>query len=461
MTDEILKKENATQVSFFIPGHGQLISVKKVQASKPSRSTTGLKEENSLNRPHIEWGHDDTLPQDLQLEAEFNPLVSGIIRLKSEMQYSGGLTYGVKKVIQQGEGAKEHFKPVIDAEIEEFLEENKIHEFLMATFIDLNAFSMSFPQLVMNKKGKIKRILNHTTRAKNCRLSQVNEDGDHDEVFVNLYHGTESYDENDTVKIPALPEYGKSEFIREKVNEERFIQILKIPDLGRVNHSHPDWASVRNSDWLEVAQLIAQFKKYLLKNQASIKYHVEVDTEYWPERFGRDKWNSMEIEEQQDKQTEVINEWSKWMTDPEKAGNMQVTSMEWNEHSGTHRSYWKITEMKGFVNKDGVYIEDSREASENIMVSFNMHPEILGNAPGTTLGSGSGSGNRVSFNQRLSMAKFTQDEALSPLNFIARFNGWAERIGKAESGVFEFRLRNSLITTLDTGASATKPSAES
>jgi len=460
--ERIHQASSSFQDIFFIEGQGHLISVKKPKAAKPSRGSSGLAEKDQVNKEHAFWGQDDNLPQDLQVEAEFNPLISGIIRLKSEMQYSGGLTYGLKKVIENGEGAKEHFKPVVNIEIEEFLRENNIPEFIIASLIDLNTYAMSFPQIVLNnKRDKIKRILCQTTRAKNCRLTPMNNAGDHSEVHVNLYFGTDAYKKNETTKIKALPFYGKTEHIKQSKSLQ-YINILKVPDLGRINHAHPDWTSVRNSDWLEVSQLIAQFKKYLLKNQASIKYHVEVDQEFWPNRFGRDEWESLKLDEKLSKQKEVIDEWSKWMSNPEKAGNMQVTSMEWDRHSGAHRSYWKVTEMKGFISNDGVYIEDSREASENIMVSFNMHPEILGNAPGTTLGSGSGSGNRVSFNQRMSMAKFTQDLLLSTFNTIAHFNGWAEeeQLKDGDGGVFEFRLRNSLITTLDTGASATKPSAE-
>lgn len=460
--EKIHEASSSTQTLYFVEGKGHLITAQKPKAAKPSRSTSSLAEKENKGKDHALWGHDDNLPQDLQLEAEHNALVSGIIRLKSEMQYSGGLTYGLKKLQEVGDGSKEYFKPVINLEIEEFLRDNNIPEFILSSFIDLNTYGMSFPQIILNRKrDKIKRLINHTTRAKSCRLTPMDKKGNHSEVHVNLYFGTEAYNGKDTTKIPALPFYGKIDHIREGKSLQ-YVNILKVPDLGRINHSHPDWASVRNSDWLEVAQLIAQFKKYLLKNQASIKYHIEVDAEFWPEKFGRDEWEALKLEEKQDKQKKVIEEWSKWMSDPEKAGNMQVTSMEWDRHNGTHRSFWKVTEMKGYVSKDGIYIEDSREASENIMVSFNMHPEILGNAPGTALGSGSGSGNRVSFNQRLSMAKFSQDLMLSTLNLIAQFNGWAEEEQAKESGngVFEFRLRNSLITTLDTGASATKPSAE-
>lgn len=457
--ETVITAKTSGGMNFLIPGEEVLISTKNVVATA-TKSLEEVKEETSEVKDYALWGNlENKLPQELQMDVEFSPLISGIVRLKSEMQYSGGLSYGFKQVIEKGAGAEEHFKPIIDAEIESFLRKNNIHRFLMACLMDMNTYSMAFPQLVLDQsdKPKVKKLMNHTTRAKNCRVSKADKYGNHSKVFVNPNFGISGFNEDDTMEITALPEFDKESFMRGSAKRQ-FVDIIKIPDLGRVNHTHPDWDSTRNSAWLEIAELIAQFKKYLIQNQASIKYHIEIDEQYWPARFGTEEWRAMSQTDKETKMRDEIDEWAEFMKGPEKSGNLQVTTMKWDESRGVHRSFWKITELKGFVSKDGVYIEDSREASENIMVAFGMHPDIIGNAPGTNLGSGSGSGNRVSYNQRLSMAKFTQDSICAILDLIADFNGWRERLEKeAENSVFQFRFRNSLITTLDTGAAATAP----
>ena len=226
----------------------------------------------------------------------------------------------------------------------------------------------------------------------------------------------------------------------------------------------PDWNTARNSGWMDISKVIAMFKKYLMENQASIKYHIHIDMDYWPMRFGKEEWNKMDISQKQSAQQAELNAWKKFMKGSGGAGNVHVSSMEWLDRHQMHREFWKIEELKGHITKDGVYVEDSREASEHKISALGLHQSMIGNAPGGSLGAGSGSGNRVAFNQRLSMAKFAQDRALAPLNLIARFNGWHEKLlprkieGEKYAGKLEFRVRNSLITTLDTGAEATKPS---
>lgn len=454
---ELIYSNKGGAISCLIPSSEVIISTKKKAMKVVAKSKEDIQEKEKSSADHALWGTiNNDLPQSLQLDAEFNPLITGIIRMISQMNYSGGFGYGFRKVTDQG---KEFFKPIIDTEIERFLRDNQLHKVLMACFLDLNAYSMAFPQIILDqsKEPKIKRIMNHTTRARACRVDQVNSRGDHQKVYVNQLWGLSGFNPKDTKPYTALPEFDKINFMKNS-KERQFIEVLKIPDLGRVNHTHPDWNAVRNSDWLEIAELIASFKKYIIQNQVSIKYHIEIDEQYWPNRFGSEEWQAMELKERQKNQREEIDAWAKFMQNPENKGNLQVTTMKWDELKGTHRSYWKLHELKGVISKEGIYMEDSREASENIMVAFGMHPDILGNAPGVTLGAGSGSGNRVAFNQRLSMVKFTQDLLMNTLNMVADFNGWTERIQKEDpEGVFQFTTRDSLITTLDTGAEATKP----
>jgi hypothetical protein len=438
-----------------------ILSWKNVFGKKSKPVSPGKGENPSSTYSHAVWGtSNDDLPQKLQAEAEAHPLVSGIIKFKTQLQYSGGLSYGVRIVDENG---KEQFKNISDGEIDKFLRKNNIPGYAFASLVDLNAFGMAFPQLIMSandRDPKIVRLMNHTTRAKNCRVSIHNKQGDHDFVEVNMDMGTSDYNSDNSTNITALPEFDPVGFIKDKATKKQFIKILKVPDLGRANHMTPDWNSVREGGWLEISKLIAMFKKYLIENQASIKYHIEIDSDYWPSRFGREAWEALDTSEKVAKQQSELEVWAKFMKGTKGTGNMQVTTMLWCETKGVHRSLWKINELKGFISKDGVYIEDSREASENIMAAFNIHPDLLGNAPGTTLGSGSGSGNRVAYNQQLAMAKFIQDLTLSPLDIIADFNGWTDRIREEHNGELIFRFRNSLITTLDTGASATAVKAD-
>jgi hypothetical protein len=96
---------------------------------------------------------------------------------------------------------------------------------------------------------------------------------------------------------------------------------------------------------------------------------------------------------------------------------------------------------------DGAFMKESNESSDHALSTLSIHPEIIGNAPGSKLGSGSGSGNRVAFNQRVALSLIRQSIVLESLRIVSEVNGWDVR----------WMMRNSLITTLDSGAEATKP----
>lgn len=429
------------------------LKVKAIATVKP-----GDEENPASDKKHANWGASDDLPVLLRDAAENDTVILPGIRFKSEMQYGGGIAYGTREIDDDGD---EYFKTLSIPEIDNFLRESKVSQTLMQILMDLNFSAMAFPQICMNAASgsnrKIKRLICHTTRAMNCRVDVMDKQGNHRKVEVNMDMGRPQYNELNSTFIDALPEYDEQELLKSST-KQNFISILKVPDLGRMNHMVPDWNTARVSGWLEISKSIALFKKYLMDNQVSIKYHIEIDDQYWPARFGKEYWDGLDTAGKQSEIQQEVSAWSDFMRGAKGAGNIQMTQMKWNEHTGVHRSYWKITELKGHISKDGIYVEDSREASEHKMSALGIHPDMIGNAPGSKLGAGSGSGNRVAFNQRLSMAKFIQDLALSPLEIVADFNGW-NTLPELNGKRIQWRIRNSLIETLDTGSAATKPEA--
>ncbi len=198
--------------------------------------------------------------------------------------------------------------------------------------------------------------------------------------------------------------------------------------------------------------MISKFKKHMLENQITIKYHIKVHPDFWPLQFG-DDWSKWNATEQDTAMGDWLDNFSKFMKGPEGSGNSMMTPKAFfRGQNDKSFDLVEITEFKNHFSKDGTYIEDSLEASLHQTSALGLHGEIVGNSPSSQMGAGSGSGSRVAFNQRVSMSRFVQDLVLQPLYTIAEFNGWDDEL--------VFRMRNSLITTLDTGASATKPNSD-
>ena len=122
-------------------------------------------------------------------------------------------------------------------------------------------------------------------------------------------------------------------------------------------------------------------------------------------------------------------------------------------------SHFRYDRVKGFEDKDiiintldsffkgGEYIEDSEEVSNTICYGMNVHPSIIGAAPGKGK-SINGTEARELFIIEQALMKMFQEATLTPLYFAKAVNGWPEDI--------YFSVTNCQLTTLDKGTGATK-----
>lgn len=146
---------------------------------------------------------------------------------------------------------------------------------------------------------------------------------------------------------------------------------------------------------------------------------------------------------------EQVNEWKKALFGAENADAVIATAMKHvpGKNEETY-SLVKITKLDNSTNgKDGSYLNASREASQHKIIAMGMDPTLVGALPGDGgMGAGSGSNNRVAFNQRVLLSKADQDNVLQLMELIRDFNEWPETM--------EFAIDQGLITTLDAGAEA-------
>lgn len=399
---------------------------------------------------YVPWGSGDNFPVELINDAEKDTVITPGIRFKSEMQYGGGITHG--KILI--EGGKEIFVPERNPEVVKFLRRSNQGQWLLSNFYDLNYFGITFPMFHMSKDGKkVVKASIENSRAKSCRLLERDRYGDFKGVVVKpqLANNNITEEESVTYKVPDMSD--PKGWVEQQKNLKSFIIPIRTIDHGNKYYPVPDWNTARESKWIEISRHIASFKKFLIENQVSLKYLIEIDEDYWPAQFGQETWDSWSPEEKRSNAEEAFNEMSDWLTDLQNSGASMSAPLKSSPHFADKQiSMIKFTPIENKFSKEGAYIEDSKEASDHKMSSLGLHPELLGSSPGNKMGAGSGSGNRVAFNQRVSMAKPTQDLVLQVLYIVSEINGWDEEL--------EFRIRESLITTLDTGAEATKPTAQ-
>jgi hypothetical protein len=138
------------------------------------------------------------------------------------------------------------------------------------------------------------------------------------------------------------------------------------------------------------------------------------------------------------------------MVGAEKAGNSLMYTKK-DDTPAQKFEGWKIEAVDDKL-KEGVYIEDSQEADMHIFKNMQVDPTLFGAGAGKGQASaGSGSDKRVSWNNYIIQTKPHQDLILKPLHFISNFNGWQERLAKADNQKLVFWFKNYMIARLDSG----------
>jgi hypothetical protein len=311
---------------------------------------------------------------------------------------------------------------------------------------DFYWFYNYFPEMIVsNDRSKIVSI--SAQEASFCRWEKPNSStGLVERCYINAnWDNGGKEDSPETIVVPVLdPYYDPVGNLKARKDGFKYIYPVSYPSPGNSFYQLAPWDSLRKNGWLELASMIPKWKKALMKNQLSIKYHIEIPEYYW--RWKYKTWDEMGQDQQVAARKKEMTEFNDFLTGEENAGKSVMTSSKFDAGSNTKYPGWTITVLDDKM-KDGTYIEDSQEASAHILFALGVDGTLIGNSPGKSMGAGSGSDKRVAFNQYIILRKAEEDLILEPLNFIRKYNGWDPEL--------RFRIVRQEITTLDKGKETT------
>jgi hypothetical protein len=305
---------------------------------------------------------------------------------------------------------------------------------------DLYWFYNAFPEIILsNDRSKVVSI--SAQEAMNSRWSKQNPKGIIEKCFINAnWADGGKIDSPETVIVPVIDPYYDPVSAVQQRKEFKYIYPISFPTPGKTYYQLASWHSVYRNKWLSFAAKIPAFKEAIMKNQISIKYHIEVPDYYWSWKY--QDWAKMSTDERTKVRTTELTEFNKVLQGETNAGRSIMTTSRWDEVTKTKYPGWSITTIDDKY-KDGTYIEDSQEASSHLLFALGIDGTLIGNSPGKGMGAGSGSDKRVAFNLYINMCLAHEHLILEPLNFIRRYNGWNPKI--------RFRIARKEITTLDQG----------
>lgn len=440
MSKDIMVNQLAS--AFYVPQSAVAISTNAKFAKQPITN-----EVRTETGEWVSWGDNDDYPQQLIKNAEKNSTIPAVIDKKGYLLYGGGLSYGVEKV----ENGKLIREPLKIAAIDDFNEASNIDTYLQEAAHDRYFFVNNFIQFdrAIGKGMPIKCL--SSIDASMCRFDKPTANGIFNQLLVHGDFGSGvTVSKKDALKFPAInPKFKIADQIIQSKSPSLVLPIRPLVR-GRVTYAKPSWTSVIESGWVDVANAIPAFKKALMENQMSIKYHVQIDEGYWPNKFK--DWNKKTEAEQIQCRIDEVDNFVKFMKSPENAGNAWITNMK-AFNDGKHLSYFKIDKIDT-NEQGGEYIEDSQEADFHIVRALGLHPSLMGVGPGKNMGGGSGSDIRVAFNMHQLTSKPDADALLQPLQIAATVNNWHSLVPNNAAGDFrlKFWLNPLLINTLDKGA---------
>ena len=394
------------------------------------KPTTTIEKPDSTK--FVPWGDDNLFPQTQAEECRKSTLIFPTLDKIARMIYSGGLVWGYLDYDDQG---NEIFFPKMKEnwDIMVALRKTAFQRFIMEMALDFVHYRNAFPELITDL-GKTQIVQLKVQRARECRWGWQNTTtGLVDQCFINANWGDGGTAENSAV-LPVIDPYYDPVGGIQATKGYNFIYPVTYPDVDNKFYHLVDWHGLRSGKWLKFSLQIPEFKEALMRNQSTIKYHLEVSNDYWNWRHkGFDKLTEPE---QQILRDAFVDEYNTIIRGNENAGKtlMSITFQE----NGKEIPGLRITAIDDKM-KAGIYIEDSQEASTHILTSLGVDPTLMGNGPGKNFGAGSGSDKGVAYNIYMSQIRPFQDLLLEPFGVMRDYNGWDEKL--------VFRFRNSLMQT--------------
>jgi len=420
--------------------------------AEPESRPTPLTVKEKQYRGAVPWGPGNDLPAQIIAKVGASPVLSSGMLFNIQLGYGTGIVAGRWTY----ENGKEVFTPVMDnKDVNTFFEENDINMYLLEQLTDMNYFYNVFPEIILNRETTPKIVHLSSKEASFSRWEEMNEMGIVENHFYSAYWAPNKPEYTDVtpvlnrkmplrdlkVRMGMQKDYDGS--LVKSPKDYRFIIPVSFPSPGKTYYQKPYWYSIIESGWYDYAQKIPEFKNALMDNQMSIKYHVELSSDYFKGIFDQEG-----ITTDLDKKNRIKKEYSdlnKFLSGAKNTGKSVISFVSYTP-DGKELRRMKITVIEN-SEKGGEFLDDSEEASNIMSYGIGVHPSLIGSSPGKSK-TINGTEARELFSIKQALLKPIRDRLLMPLTLIKNFNGWDPTLS--------FNIPNMQLTTLDQGTGSEK-----
>ena len=463
-------------------------------ASAPSNSKSGSgtylpikKLQNILDVAY--WGEDNRFPQNVDKQLRYCGVARSALNYKAKSLWGSGIIAGT--ITGYKDDGSEIFKPIEydkNNPVIKLLNSSHLNRAYTEFLLDFAHFYNCFPEMIFSKDTKTITGFVHQESC-DSRFKQ-NDQNVPDTIFLSKLWGmsADEYAQFDPKKMiyglvqnPPIINEVDNKFVKaldcidmynavesaKKIADKHLgekglaglksaILPVNYPSPNKTLYQLPYWDGARLSGWFEIAAKVPNIYKTVYNNAFNIKYHIEVPTSYFTEKYGQAQWNAFSIPEKDSKKRDLLKELDDYLSGDEKAGRTIVTTYIYDNITKQEFGRIKITciDNKSNIDKD---LLASSAANVEILMSMQIHPAIFsagmtGNAYRS--GGGSGSDIREAFIVQNTLLASERNICLEPLNLIRDYN--LEVGGIEEWDGIVFRIKDTVLTTLDTGAGSKK-----
>ncbi|HPS40214.1 MAG TPA: hypothetical protein PL124_12415 [Candidatus Cloacimonadota bacterium] len=334
-----------------------------------------------------------------------------------------------------------------DKEVIAFCGSRMVRRYFERALRDYLKFGRTFPELLPNSDGS-KIVGINTINAYYARLTEANAMGEIERCIV-----SGDWPENPKPgykTIPVLSDYDPYEDLQSRrlarqLGKSSLIYPLTDSWSNRDYYSHPIWWSAKLAGWIDIAHQIPLFIRRMYENAMAIKWHVRIPYAFWDKMFPKSSYPDDETRKA------AINNYQNKIEEnlcsADKAGKALFTGFELGPQ-GKAEEQWEIDELKTDMTA-AEKLTTSAASNSEILFTLMINPNLLGAGMpgGTYAGNQGGSNIREAFLVNIANAWIDRQNLLDPLECMLRYNGVTD---------VELRFRNTILTTLDTGAGTKK-----
>lgn len=461
----------------------------------PSRSSRGTaapvrKLQNLLNIAF--WGEDNRFPQNIEQQMAYCGTGKSALDWKARALYGAGIIPGKITGYEDG-GKTEIFEPLDRNKykvIYNFLESRATTRFFVEYLQDWVWYGNCFPEIILSKDAK---TVTHFIHQESCdsRYRQMNDSGIIEKIYLSKLWGAGPdqfafFDPKKTMpgllKNAQNPDLLPKEFIKtldcvdmyDQVNSLKIIAEsqraakglsgfksaiapINYPSVNKTYYQVPAWDGARLAGWVEIASKIPSLIKTMYNKAFRIKYHIEIPSTFFEEKYGSEVWMGMKEDEKLAAKTKLLQDMDAFLSGDENAFKSFVSFFQVSPRDYTEYGQIKINAIEDKSNLDKELITSSA-ADVEILIAMQVHPSLFSaGMTGSMYRSGGGSGSdiREAYLVYNAMLNLERKLMLEPLYLMRDYNRIIGSMSEWEENI-EFRVRDTVLTTLDTGAGTTK-----